>query len=293
MKERVIVLFGPTASGKTAAALRLAGELGGEVINADSRQIYAQMPIVTACPSAEEYGRVPHHLFEFLDPAERYSAGAWAAAAKDKIAEVLARGRVPVVVGGTGFYIRALVEGVSEVPALPPEVEREFDGFAAQELHRMLGHVDPVLAARLNPTDMQRIVRGLAVQRHTGKPLSVWQEGPKVPAPYDFVKLALSPEREVLHERIARRWELMREAGVVDEVRALKDAGYSRELPGLTGLAVAELYDYIDGHLSWEEATAQAVAGTRQYAKRQVTWLRNSYGAVREFASADEVQAEL
>jgi tRNA dimethylallyltransferase len=289
-KLRVIVLFGPTASGKTAAALRLAEELGGEIINADSRQLYTNIPIVAACPTAEEYALVPHHLFEYVDPSERYSAGMWAAAAALKINEVVARGSVPLVVGGTGFYLRALMDGVSEMPEVPAEVNDQFAGEDARVLHKRLAEVDPVLAASLNPADTQRIVRGLSVWAHTGKALSAWQEGPRIPAPFEFTRLALCPEREELHARIARRWGQMVEAGVVDEVRDLRDSGYQLGMPGLQGLAIEEIWDYLEGGLGWKEAEMSALAGTRQYAKRQVTWLRNTYKAERVFERAEEVK---
>lgn len=289
-KPKVIVLFGPTASGKTAAGLRLAAEVGGEIINADSRQIYTNIPIVAACPSAEEYAQVPHHLFEYVDVSERYSAGMWVASAQLQISEVVARGGVPVVVGGTGFYLRALMDGVSEMPEVPAEVNDQFAGEDARALHKRLAAVDPVLAEKLNPADTQRIVRGLSVWTHTGKRLSEWQEGPRVPAPFDFVRLALCPEREELHARIARRWGQMVAAGVVDEVRDLRDSGYTLDMPGMQGLAIAEIWDYLEGGLGWQEAEMSALAGTRQYAKRQVTWLRNTYKADRVFGRADEVK---
>lgn len=287
---RVIVLFGPTASGKSAAALRLAEAMGGEIINADSRQLYTHIPVVAACPSLDDYARVPHHLFEFVDPAARYSAGMWVAAAREKIEAVLARGAVPLVVGGTGFYLRSLVEGVSEMPEVPAAVNDQFTGEDVQDLHAKLREVDPALAAQLHATDTQRIVRGLAVWAHTGKRLSDWQEGPRVPAPYDFMRLALSPPREELHARIARRWGQMVEAGVVQEVRALRADGYTLDMPGLQGLAIAEIWDYLEGGIGWEEAQASALAGTRQYAKRQVTWLRNTYKADAVFERAEEVR---
>jgi tRNA dimethylallyltransferase len=285
----VWVIFGPTASGKTGASIEVARMLGGEVINADSRQVYAQMPIITAAPEADEKGDVPHHLFEFVDPAERMSAGRWSELALAKIDEVLGRGKVPVIVGGTGLYLRTLMDGLNEVPHVPEIVEMEFRGIPAEELHQQLTEVDPVLAAKLHPTDTQRITRGLTVYTHTGTPLSAWQAIPTTPPPYNFRKLGLSPERELLYARIERRWDMMVEAGVKDEVAALKEAGYTLDMPGLQGLGIPEIFDHLDGALSWEEASRVAVQGTRHYAKRQVTWLRNTYGAEREFATPAEL----
>jgi len=288
---RVIVLFGPTASGKTAAAVRLARAVGGEVINADSRQLYRQMPVITACPGPEERAACPHHLFEVLDPTQRCSAAMWAGMAQEAIAQVLARGRVPLLVGGTGFYLRALMEGVSAIPDVPPAVEASFRGADPRALHAQLRDVDPPLAARLQPTDTQRLVRALAVARHTGVALSEWQQGARAGAPYAFARLALSPDRAVLHARIARRWQAMLDAGVVDEVRALRAAGYDPALPAMTGLGIPELGAYLDGALTLEEAGRRVVAGSRRYAKRQVTWLRHSYHPDRVFADGEDVAA--
>lgn len=285
----VLVIFGPTASGKTGAAIAVAEALGGEVINADSRQIYTNMPIITAAPDLMEQRGIPHHLFEFLDPAERMSAARWAEMAEAQIADVVARGKKPVVVGGTGLYLRTLMEGLSEVPAVPPSVEQEFDGVPAEELHRQLSEVDVVLAAKFHPADTQRVKRGLVVYTHTGTPLSVWQAMPSRVPPYAFRKLALNPEREMLYSRIETRWEQMVEQGVVDEIKALKDEGYTLDMPGLQGLGIAEIFDFLVGAMGWEEASRVAVQGTRHYAKRQVTWLRNSFGAEKEFATPAEL----
>lgn len=282
----VIVIFGPTASGKTGAAIEVAKCCGCEVINADSRQIYARMPILTAAPTAAEKGDVPHHLFEILDPAERMSAARWAEMALAEMGEIVARGKTPLVVGGTGLYLRTLMEGLSEVPHVPLEVEEFYRGRPVDELYAELQVVDPDLAAKLHATDTQRITRGLVVHAHTGTPLSEWQAKPAKAPPYAFRRLAISPAREELYARIEKRWELMVEQGLVEEVRALKDAGYTLDMPGLQGLGAEEIYDFIDGTLSWEAASHSAVQGTRHYAKRQVTWLRNTYGAEAVFETA-------
>ena len=289
MLPEVFVIFGPTASGKTGAAVAIAEKLGGEVVNADSRQVYARMPIITAAPEQAEKRGVSHHLFEFLDPAERMSAARWAEMALADIEGIVARGRVPVVVGGTGLYLRTLMEGLSEVPAVPLAVEAEFKGMAVEELHRHLTEVDPVLAAKLHPSDTQRITRGLVVYTHTGTPLSEWQAMPGKAPPYRFRTLALNPERELLYARIEARWGQMVARGLVEEIRALKNEGYTLDMPGLQGLGIAEMYDFLDGSLSFEEAGRVAVQGTRHYAKRQVTWLRNSFKAEKEFASASDL----
>ena len=287
----VWVIFGPTASGKTGAAIEVAELLGGEVINADSRQVYDKTPIIAAAPNAAETARVAHHLFEFVDPSERMSAQRWCELCSAKIDEVVARGKVPVVVGGTGLYLRTLMEGLSDIPDVPVAVELEYRGRPVEELYDELQQVDPALAAKLHPSDTQRIVRGLVVYTHTGVPLSEWQAVPPKAPPYRFRALAISPERDELYARIERRWGQMVEAGVVDEVRALKEAGYTLDMPGLQGLGIAEIYDFLDGALSWEEAARQAVQGTRHYAKRQVTWLRNTYKAEAVFGDAEGLVA--
>lgn len=279
-QPRVICLFGPTASGKTGAAIALAEKWNGEIINADSRQIYRHMPLIAASPSAEEYAAAPHHLFEFLDPAERFSAGAWAAMATGKIDAILAQGKTPIVVGGTGFYLKALMGGMDAVPEIPASAEAPFTGLPAAVLHQKLQQVDAPLAAKLLPTDTQRLTRALAVQAHTGTPLSTWQAQKRdTPRPYAFQTLALCPPRPLLHQRIALRWEMMKTAGVVEEALALRQRGYTAEMPGITGLGIVDLWDYLSGHTTWEQTTARVVAKTRQYAKRQITWLRHQYPA--------------
>lgn len=273
----VLVLFGPTASGKTGLALQLAQALSAEIINADSRQLYTRMPIITACPTAHEYATVPHHLFEVLDPATRASAAAWATQARTVIGEVLSRGKLPFLVGGTGLYLRTLMEGLSEVPEVPPEVEAQFNGQNVLELYTQLNAVDPELAAKLHPTDTQRIVRALAVQAATGTPLSVWQQGEKKGAPFTFIKLGLMPGREELHARIHKRWLKMVDAGVVGEVAALQAAGYTPDMPGLTGLGIPQFFQYLEGGCQLEDAIQAGATAHRQYAKRQCTWLGNTY----------------
>lgn len=288
MSKVVSVIFGPTGSGKSGLALALAEKLGGEIVNADSRQIYKDMPLITACPTAEDYGRVTHHLYEFLMPSERYSSGAWALAAAGVVKEILGRGKVPVIVGGTGFYLRALLEGLSPLPEVPEEVfeavEAEVEADRETAL-AALAEADPVWAGKLMPTDTQRIARGLAVWRASGKRLSEWQEAPLVKPDFSdvgdvrFVRIGLNPAREVLHARLALRWTQMVEMGLLDEMRGLKEKGYTQDLPALNGLGIAELFAHLGGNGTLAEAVEAGLASHRQYAKRQVTWLRNQYDA--------------
>lgn len=289
----VVALFGPTAGGKSALALALAGLLDAEIINADSRQLYARMPIITACPSAAEYARVKHHLFEYVDPALRVSAATWAEQAQAAIKAVLARGRLPLLVGGTGLYMRALMDGLSEVPAVTADAELPFAGRPVAELYALLGEVDPDLAAKLHSSDTQRIIRGLAVCSATGVPLSQWQKGERQGAPFRFIKLGLMPERAVLHARIHQRWLGMVEAGVVDEIAALREAGYTPDMPGLTGLGIPQFFAYLAGEIALEEAVQAGATAHRQYAKRQCTWLANTYrpDLLQQHADADAAAA--
>lgn len=287
---QVIVIFGPTASGKSALAVELAERLGGEIINADSRQVYAGMPIMSACPSVEDYARVPHHLFEFLNVRERFSAGRWAELAEEKIGEIVARGHVPIVVGGTGFYLRALMDGMSEIPEIPEAVEREFEEIPTSTLYADLLGFDPVLAQKLMPGDRQRILRGVVVYRYTKKILSDWQKGVKCGADFRFLKIGLKINRAVLHTCIAERWKSMVERGVLDEIRALKEAGYTTRDAALGGLAIPDFFAHLDGKMTLEEVLERAIPRDRQYAKRQYTWLNNSFGADRVFETVD-VQA--
>ncbi|MBI1309254.1 MAG: tRNA (adenosine(37)-N6)-dimethylallyltransferase MiaA [Proteobacteria bacterium] len=286
---KTLVIFGPTACGKTALSLDLAEALGGEVINADSRQVYRHMPIISACPSAAEYARAVHHLFEFLEPGERFSAARWAELAREKIDEVRGRGKVPIVVGGTGFYLRVLLEGVDAVPEIPAEVEDGLAGVPVAELYKELQAVDPVLAAKLKPADTQRIVRGLVVWRYTRVPLSGWQKGTRNEGTRNegFLKVGIRPDRAWLHARIAARWEQFARMGVVGEVRRLRELGYGPEAPALRGLAIPDFFAHIDGEVGLEEVLAKAVVRDRQYAKRQYTWLNNSYGADQVFDCAE------
>ena len=278
-KPLVLVIFGPTASGKTGLAIALAQKLGGEIVNADSRQVYQFMPVISACPTVEEYKMARHHLFEFVDPKERFSAGAWAQMAEAKIEEILAHGKVPVVVGGTGFYLRALMEGMSEIPEIPEGVEAQFTQKATSTLYADLLRFDPVLAQKLKPNDRQRILRGLVVHAHTGKRLSEWQVGEKKVAKYAFLKIGLKPERGMLHRRIWLRWQSMVGNGVLEEISALREKGYTERDPALRGLAIPDFFAHLEGRMAIEHVLARAEPRDRQYAKRQYTWLNNSYGA--------------
>lgn len=279
---RAILIAGPTAGGKSGLALRLAEELGGIVINADSMQVYRELAILTARPTQSELARAPHALYGFVGGGEPYSAGRYAADAARAIAGARSGGRVPIIVGGTGLYFKVLLEGLSPVPAADPEIRAYWRAQAAlrpaPELHAILAQRDPVTAARLMPTDPQRIVRALEVLESTGRSLADWQKEPGKPVLVEraTVRLLAWPERTELAQAIDARFDAMMGAGALDEVRALLRLHLSPELPIMRALGVAQLAAHLEGRLSLDAAAAAAKAETRQYAKRQLTWLRRN-----------------
>ncbi|HET6522817.1 MAG TPA: tRNA (adenosine(37)-N6)-dimethylallyltransferase MiaA, partial [Geminicoccaceae bacterium] len=278
----LIVLGGPTASGKSAYALALAEALGGVVVNADSMQVYRELRVVTARPGPAEEARAPHRLYGVLRATEPCSAGRWLAMAEAAIGEAAGEGRPAVVVGGTGLYLKALLHGLAPVPDVPPAVRAE-----AEALHARLGGAafrarlaerDPAMAARLRPSDRQRLVRAYEVVAATGRSLAAWQaEAPprRARLPGRRVGLALTPPRAELYARIGRRLRAMIAAGGLDEVRALAALGLDPGLPLMKAVAVPELLDFVAGRTDLEGALARAATSTRRYAKRQLTWLRH------------------
>ena len=283
---RPILIAGPTASGKSGLALAVAERVGGTVINADSMQVYRELRVLTARPTAEDEARAPHLLYGFTSGAEAYSAGRYAVDAARAIAEARAAGRVPIVVGGTGLYFKALLEGLSPIPAANPEVRAFWRAEAARrpsiELHALLAGRDPEMAGRLMPTDTQRIVRALEVLESTGRSLAEWQRQPGRPVleGSGAVRLLLLPGPQGAPgphaAAIDARFDAMLAAGALEEVRTLLAAGLSPELPIMRAHGVPWLAAHLKGAMSLEEAVAGAKADTRQYAKRQLTWLRRN-----------------
>jgi tRNA dimethylallyltransferase len=277
----LVVIGGPTASGKSALALRLAEAIGGVLINADSRQLYRDLPLLTARPSPADHARVPHRLFGVLAADRPVSAGSWLELAGEAIAAARRAGQVPIVVGGSGLYLSALLRGLAPVPPVPAAARAEalalLERLGGPGLHAELRRRDPVMAARLRPSDRQRLVRAIEVLAATGRSLADWQAQPRlrVPLPAPVEGVALLPPRAPLQARIERRLRAMIALGALEELRALRLAHPDPELPLLSALAVPELLDHLEGRLELEDALARALARTRQYAKRQVTWLRH------------------
>jgi tRNA dimethylallyltransferase len=279
--SKAVLIAGPTASGKSALALDLAERTGGVVINADSMQVYRDLRIITARPTAEEEARVPHRLYGHVDAAVNFSAGAWVADAEKALAEARAQERLPIFVGGSGLYFRALTRGLSAIPPIPAEVRDavrarlERDGVEA--LHAELARRDPVSAARLKPRDRTRIARALEVIEATGRALPDWhREGlPPLLPPGEFSALFLAPEREALYARIDARFDEMLASGAIEEVAALAARNLDPLLPAMKAHGVPILIRHIRGEVTREAAAEFGRTETRQYAKRQFTWFRH------------------
>lgn len=289
----VRVIAGPTASGKSALALAMATDENGVIINADSMQVYDALRILTASPDDADRARAPHALYNILPPDEICSAARWAAMALPAIARALDDGRLPIVVGGTGLYLRALMHGLSPIPALPPATRDA--AIAAQKaagnpgFHALLAARDPVMAARLHPHDTQRLVRAWEVFEGTGRSLATWQALPPLPpalpdgTPLRFAVTVFDLPRATLHDRCHRRLDIMLAQGALEEVSALDDlitgGGAPPDAPVTNALGYTALRDYQRGLISHDEAMTRTAAQTRQYIKRQCTWLRNQITA--------------
>lgn len=278
MSARVLLLMGPTASGKSALALALAEKLGGEIVNADSMQVYRDLRVLTARPSVEEEARAPHLLYGHVDAAERYSVGRWLDDALAAIAAIRARGALPIVVGGTGLYFSALTKGLAEIPAANPELredlQRRLETEGSPALHAALASVDPESAARLQPNDAPRILRALEVWETTGQSIGVLQQATKPALARDeWAGLLLTPPREALYAAINARFDGMLGAGALDEVRALATRGLDPQLPAMKAHGAPALMAHLRGEMSLADAAAIAQRDTRRYAKRQFTWM--------------------
>jgi tRNA dimethylallyltransferase len=276
-----ILITGPTASGKSALAVELAKAHGGEVINTDSMQVYDTLRILTARPDESDMGGVVHHLYGTVPAGHAFSTGEWLRAVAPLLADIRARGKLPVFVGGTGLYFKALTGGLSDMPEVPAAIRSKWRSRLAEDgpwaLHAELGTRDPNLADQLGPSDGQRLVRALEVMEATGRSLASFQtgSGQGLVDAKRARKLIVAPDRAVLHDRINRRFSAMFDAGAIEEVEALQALGLTRDMPVMKAIGVPQIAALLRGELTREQVVSQASAATRQYAKRQMTWFRN------------------
>jgi tRNA dimethylallyltransferase len=277
--KRVICICGPTGAGKTGASLAIARSVNGAVVNFDSRQVYADFPIITAQPSEAEQGVCPHLLYGFLPTTGQLSAPAWADMAASEIAALHGKGMTPILVGGTGFYLQALLEPLAPIPEIPQEVRQAVldrcHELGPQLLHRELEQVDPKAAARIHPNDTQRVTRALEVYQATGESLSLWQAKPADNAPdYQVLRFGVGLDIKELEPLLDARIGAMLDAGALDEARAAWKHCPDRDAPGWSGIGCAEILAYMLGEIDFGEARKQWFKNTRAYAKRQMTWFK-------------------
>lgn len=290
-----LFLMGPTASGKTGAAVELFQQLPVELISVDSALVYRDMNIGTAKPDAETLRQAPHHLIDIIDPTQAYSAAQFRADALGLMADITARGKIPLLVGGTMLYFKALQGGLGDLPQANPEVRARLDAEALQigwpAMHAKLAQIDRETAARLKSTDSQRIQRALEIYRLSGKTMTqLFAEQTSTVLPYRLLKLALLPsDRSILHQRIALRFDQMLKDGFIDEVQALraKYPDLHADMPSMRCVGYRQVLRYLDGESGWDELREKGIAATRQLAKRQLTWLRGMDDTV-EFDCLDE-----
>lgn len=272
----VIILTGPTASGKSKAAVELAQRIKGEIINADSMQLYRHLPVLTSCPSEADKTLVQHHLYEVLGDKDLGSAGWWYYEVCDLIKQIRSQERIPILVGGTGLYLYTLVHGLSEIPPVPDAVRQQARALALKEnFHNLVAQYDPIAAQKLHPSDTQRLTRALEVSLATGKSIYEWQAKSSKKANFSMAKFALMPERAQVYEAINQRFDMMMANGAVEEVRQMMKVGLREDSPLLRALGVPELTAFVKGELDQVDAVERAKQSSRNYAKRQFTWIRN------------------
>lgn len=284
----IIILAGPTASGKSQLAIAIAKIFDGVIINADAMQIYQELPVLTAQPSPEEQQGIPHQLYGTLQGNTPCSAAKWVTLTKAAIEQADQEGKTPIIVGGTGLYLKSLMEGLSPIPDISPAIREKIRKHAVEignpAFHEELQTLDPVMAEKLRPSDTQRLIRAREVLEQTGKSLADWQQEPPItyfPASR-FLAFFLHPERSWLYDNCNTRFVKMLETGALQEVKALASKHYSPDLPVMKALGVPELLYYLDGYLTLEEATTTAQQSTRHYAKRQVTWFKHQLKGAHE-----------
>ncbi len=280
MKKPLIVLTGPTAVGKTELSIKLAGAIGGEIISADSMQVYKYMDIGTAKISTAEMGQIPHYLIDILEPEEEFNVVKFKEYAGKCMEEIYAKGKIPIIVGGTGFYIQAVLYGIDfkengEDTAYRQQLEELYKKEGSEYLHAKLAQIDPSSAQAIHPNNVKRVIRALEYYDQTGSRISEHnEEQRKNESPYNFCYIVLNNDREVLYERINRRVDLMMEAGLVQEVKQLLERGLSGDMVSMQGLGYKEIVRYLLGECSLEEAVYTIKRDTRHFAKRQLTWFK-------------------
>ncbi|HYL78373.1 MAG TPA: tRNA (adenosine(37)-N6)-dimethylallyltransferase MiaA [Bryobacteraceae bacterium] len=269
------IVVGPTGSGKSDLAIELALAIGGEIVNCDSLQIYRHFDIGTAkVPEAERRG-VPHHLIDLIEPGELFSAGQYGHVARQALGEIAGRGRVPIVVGGTGFYLRALLEGLSPGPARDESIRQKLSARTSVRLHRILSRLDPVAAARIHANDKNKLIRALEVRLVEGKPITaMFEQGRDPLTGFRPIKIGLSPPREMLYRRLDARAERIFEEGLLEEVRGILARGVPRDAKPFESLGYKQALQVVEGQLTMQQALESTQQETRRYAKRQLTWFR-------------------
>jgi tRNA dimethylallyltransferase len=280
-RPKAVLIMGPTASGKSRLAIELAQSLGGEVISVDSALVFRGMDIGTAKPDLSEREGIPHHLIDILDPSESYSTGQFQKDAEKCILEITQRGKVPILAGGTMLYFHGLLHGISALPPADPDIRAALDSEARHHgwgfLHERLKAIDPVAADRIHPNDPQRIQRALEIHQLTGRSMTdVIAENPPPPKDFDVIPVLVAPkDRARLAERISQRFEAMLKKGLIEEVQALKDRGdLHLDLPSMRAVGYRQVWEHLEGNASFEEMRTRGITATRQFAKRQMTWLR-------------------
>ncbi len=278
--KKIVVIAGPTPSGKTAFAIRLAQKISGEIISADSMQIYQGMDIASAKPTKEEQKAAPHHMIDIVSPFEPFSVADYVKRAKDVIEDVLSRGKVPIVAGGTGLYISSLVDNITFTeeetdPKVRENLFKEAEEKGIEPLYERLLAIDPVAAEKIHPNNTKRVIRALEIYETTGYTLSEQNARSRQnPSPYTPFMIALAPPREILYDRINRRVDIMEKEGMFEESRRLLDAGLTKDMQSMQGIGYKEVFAYLEGIVSKEACLEEIKQATRRYAKRQLTWFR-------------------
>lgn len=275
----IICIAGPTASGKSAWAIQIAKSFGGEIINTDALQVYSELNIISARPSRSEMLSVPHHLFGHVDSNFRYSVGNWISEVENLIIDILARGKSPILTGGTGLYFRSLIEGIAKIPIIPSDIILETNKFQEQNgvegLRNLAGKLDPKAASRVLGKDPHRLMRIINVYKATNKPISFWQENTKPVVPRIFCHCAvLLPERQKLYDAINNRFDLMMKKGLLNEAERIFTKNIDPSLPIMKAIGLREFFPYFSGDISLDEAVHLAKRNSRRFAKRQFTWFR-------------------